>query len=55
MANVIDSMPSVLVGVDIHGKVTQWNKTAEQATGIAVGAARGKTLSDVFPRMASEM
>ncbi|MCP4701961.1 MAG: PAS domain S-box protein [Gammaproteobacteria bacterium] len=55
LANIIDSMPSVLVGVDVNGKVTQWNKTAEQITGIAVGAAQGKILSDVFPRMASEM
>ncbi len=55
LSNIIDSMPSVLVGVDADGKVTQWNKKAEQITGIATGAAQGKTLSDVFPHMASEM
>ncbi len=55
LSNIIDSMPSTLVGVGADGRVTQWNKTAEQTTGISAGSARGKTLSDVFPRMASEM
>ncbi|MCP4686994.1 MAG: PAS domain S-box protein, partial [Desulfobacterales bacterium] len=55
IANIIDSMPSMLIGVDIDGKVTQWNKTAERSTGIAPGAARGKPLFEVFPRLASEM
>ncbi len=55
LSNIIDSMPSVLVGVDMHGKVTQWNKTAELTTGITACTAHGKTLSDVFPRMAKKM
>ncbi len=55
LSNIIDSMPSVLVGVDGDGKVTQWNKKAEQTTGISAGAAQGKPLSHVFPRMAPEM
>jgi PAS domain S-box-containing protein len=54
LSNIIDSMPSMLVGVDIDGRVTQWNKTAEQTTGIAASAAQGKTLSDVIPQMALE-
>ena len=33
LSNIIDSMPSILVGVDSEGKVTQWNKTTEQNTG----------------------
>ena len=55
LANIIDSMPSVVVGVDADGRVTQWNKTAERTTGLAASAAQGKILSDVFPQMASEM
>ncbi len=55
LSNIIDSMPSVLVGVDVQGNVTQWNKTAERITGTAAGAAQGKPLSHVFPRMAPEM
>jgi PAS domain S-box-containing protein len=55
ITNIINSMPSVLVGIDTHGKITQWNKTVEQATGIAAHTAQGKSLSDLMPWMASEM
>jgi PAS domain S-box-containing protein len=53
--NIIDSMPSVLVGVDAAGCVTRWNRRAEQETGIEAGAATGRELRDVFPRLSSEM
>ncbi len=53
--NIINSMPSTLVGVDLDGRVTQWNKTAEDATGITADDAQGKKLSDVFPHMALDM
>ncbi len=55
LSNIIDSMPSILIGVDSDRKVTLWNKVAEQNTGITISEARGKILSDVFPQMASEM
>ncbi len=55
ISNIIDSMPSVLIGVDRDGKVTQWNMTAKTITGIEATDARGKSLPDVFPRMAQEM
>ena len=55
LSNIIDSMPSILVGVDSEGQVTQWNMTAEKVTGISAGDAQGKSLVSVFPRMASEM
>ncbi|WP_419784526.1 PAS domain S-box protein [Maridesulfovibrio sp.] len=55
LSNIIDSMPSILVGVDAEGLVTQWNMTAEKVTGVPADAAQGKALSSVFPRMASEM
>lgn len=51
LGNIIDSMPSVLVGVDTDIRVTQWNKTAEQVTGITAQDAHGKKLADVFPGM----
>jgi len=53
--NIIDSMPSVLIGVDTNDKVTQWNKRTEQITGIAVVDAKGKNVFDVYPQMAAEM
>lgn len=55
LANIIDSMPSLLVGVDREGRVTQWNKMAEETTGIPAQDAQGKSLSNIFPRMASKM
>jgi PAS domain S-box-containing protein len=55
LSNIIDSMPSVLVGVNGDGRITQWNKKAEQQTGIAANAAQGQMLSDVFSQMTSEM
>jgi PAS domain S-box-containing protein len=45
LSNIIDSMPSALVGVDTDGRITQWNKTVAQTTGIDPKAARG------IPRM----
>ena len=55
LSNVIDSMPSVLVGVDRHGHVTQWNHKAEQVTGINFEKARSQPLAKVFPHLADEM
>ena len=49
MANIIDSMPSVLIGVDASGGVTQWNKEAERVTGIEQLAALGKKLGAIYP------
>ena len=48
-------MPSILVGVDAHGKVTHWNKAAENITGITAGKAHGKRVADVLPQMNFEM
>jgi PAS domain S-box-containing protein len=55
LSNIIDSMPSVLIGVDADGKVTQWNKRAEEITGISADNAHGKTLPSVYPLMASDL
>ncbi len=55
LKNVIDSMPSILVGVDQEKKITQWNQEAEKATGISAEKAMGRALTDVFPRLAGEM
>lgn len=49
--NILDSMPSVLVGVDPKGVVTHWNKAAEEAMGIPADRARGSTLESVYPRL----
>ncbi|MCK4760955.1 MAG: PAS domain S-box protein [Candidatus Aminicenantes bacterium] len=55
LSNIINSMPSVLVGVDIDGRVTHWNREAEKITGVNADDARGNRLADVFPQLAGEM
>ena len=55
ISNIIDSMPSTLIGVDADGKVTQWNNEAQRATGIVAEAAAGQPLEEIFPRIAIEM
>ncbi|MCP4695049.1 MAG: PAS domain S-box protein, partial [Desulfobacterales bacterium] len=55
ISNIIDSMPSVLVGVDAEGRVTQWNSKAEKAMGLSAVQAVGQPLVQVAPRLSREM
>lgn len=55
LSNTIDSMPSILVGVNADGRVIQWNRQAEHATGLPLAEALGKALRDVFPSLTQEM
>jgi len=55
LSNIINSMPSVLVGVDLDSRVTQWNREAERLTGLPAQAALDRPLVDVFPQMASQI
>lgn len=51
LKNMIDSMPSMLVGVDVEGCVTQWNLEAERISGISVDDATGRLLDEVMPML----
>jgi len=53
--NIINSMPSVLVGVDREGRVSQWNLAAESATGICAADARGQILERLMPELGREL
>jgi len=53
--NIVDSMPSMVIGVDSEGNVTHWNKAAENITGIQANFAYNKVLTDVLPQMIGEM
>ena len=55
LSNIIDSMPSILIAIDNDCFVTQWNKTAEEKTGISTEAAYGKYITELIPSMNSEM
>ena len=47
--NILDSMPSILVSVDVDGRITQWNQQAVLKTGVSVKDAMGRQVADVFP------
>jgi PAS domain S-box-containing protein len=55
LKNIIDSMPSVLVGVDREGRVTEWNQSAENATGVAADRAIGQLFIKLFPEFESQL
>jgi polar amino acid transport system substrate-binding protein len=52
LSNIIDSMPSILIGMDNTRSVTQWNRQAEVFTGIPAGEAIGKSIVHVLPDFA---
>ena len=52
LSNIIDSMPSILVGMDNARTVTQWNRQAEAFTGIPAGEAIGKPIVHLLPDFA---
>lgn len=53
LSNIIDSMPSLIIGINVHGKVTQWNNTATKLTAISSDDAKGKKLNELIPSIAS--
>ncbi len=55
LKNIIDSMPSILVGVDAEHRVTEWNLGAEKATGVPHDAALGRSFTEVLPQLESQL
>ena len=55
LSSIINSMPSVLIAVDINRNVSQWNKKAEESTGILMENALNKLLPDVYPQILPHM
>lgn len=55
LKNIIDSMPSVLIGIDSDFNITEWNIEAQNSTGVEPSDAWGKKLTEAFPRLKSEM
>lgn len=47
LANVIDYMPSVMVGLDCDGRVTGWNRAAEELLGVSAREAQGRPIEDL--------
>ncbi len=55
LKNFVDAMPSVLVGVDREGRVTQWNRSAERMTCIGDDEALGRPVTEVLPLLEPHM
>ena len=47
--DILRSMPLMLVGVNKDGQITQWNKRAEDITGLKAEDVFGKILWDAYP------
>jgi len=51
LQNIINAMPSVLVGVDMQGRVTQWNNEATNVTGYSPVDAHVRKLQEACPML----
>jgi len=49
LSNIIDSMPSIIIGVDTQARVTLWNTEARTLTGKSFEMAEKQLVFDVFP------
>ena len=47
---IINSIPSIIVGLNHSLKITEWNTAAEQFTGVSQDKALGKSIMRVFPK-----
>jgi PAS domain S-box-containing protein len=50
LKNIFESMPSILIGVNPIGIVTQWNMAAEKATRLSENEAYGKNIENLLPQ-----
>ncbi len=53
--NLINSMPSVLIGVNQEGGITRWNNEAEKVFGLSSEEVAGRMIEDVLPYDAEQM
>ncbi len=54
LQNVVNLMPSILIGTDGLGYVSLWNNQAAKTTGITSEEAHGKLLAELLPALAGE-
>jgi PAS domain S-box-containing protein len=48
LQSIIDSMPSIIIGLDREGKITHWNMAARRETGLPVELSLGLSLSEAL-------
>ena len=55
LQNMIDSMPSVLAGLDMDGNITHWNQQAVQLTGLRAKDVLGSHVAVALPMLESHI
>lgn len=55
ISDIINSMPSILIGIDTKGTVSQWNSAAQRQTGVPAEDAVGMPIVQAFPRLADKI
>ena len=53
--SIINSMPSILIGLDAAGGITHWNTEAARVTGIKGKKARSLPLERIFPELSDHV
>lgn len=53
--NLINSMPSVLIGINSEGRITQWNNEAERFSGLSCKEVAGRIIEEVLPFNVKQM
>ncbi len=48
LQKIVDSMPSILVGVDLDGRITLFNREAEKRTGMTSRLVLGRPIGEIF-------
>jgi PAS domain S-box-containing protein len=55
LQNMIDSMPSILAGLDMRGNITHWNQQAVTTTGLSAEAVHGTHVAVALPMLESHI
>ena len=51
LANILDSMPSFMIGINEDRRVTHWNRQIQVYTGLEAEEVLGKDLKEVLPQL----
>ncbi len=50
--SIMDSMPSLVIGIDGQERITHWNRTTELQTGLDAARLLGRPLAEALPQLA---
>lgn len=50
LSHIVNSMPSILIGINRRFHITQWNREAEKYTGIPLKEAIGRPFTELLPQ-----